>query len=324
MNILITTVPFGKINERPLELLKGNNQVRYIINPLNRKLKEKELKDMIQDFDIVIAGTEPITKNVLESAKNLKLISRVGIGLDNVDLTYAKKKNINVSYTPDAPTAAVSELTIGHMINLMRHLPLVDREIRSGKWQRMYGERLSSRTIGIIGTGRIGSRVLRHLQGFDPNEILVNDLNPNYNLYNITHSKHVEKDYIYRNADIISLHIPLTKLTKNLITKDEIKKMKDTSVIINTSRGGIVNEIDLYTALKMKNISGAAIDVFESEPYSGNLIELDNCLLSCHMGSMTKDCRARMELEATEEALRFVNGKKLQNRVPEEDYINHN
>ena len=319
--ILITTVPFGKINPKSIELLDSLNNIEYVINPVGRKLKEEELREMVTDFDIIIAGTESITRRVMENGKKLKLISRVGIGLDSVDLHAARELGIKVSYTPDGPSPAVAELTIGHMLNALRDIPTVDRKMRSGIWQRVSGERIANLVIGIIGTGRVGSRVLKHLQGFSPKRILVNDLNPDWDLYKIYHAEHVDKETIYRQADIITLHIPLTHETRSLISLNEMMKMKKEVILINTSRGGIINEQDLFIALKNHTIGAAAIDVFEEEPYSGNLIELENCYFSCHMGSMTNDCRARMEIEATEEALRFVKGEKLLLTVPEEEYM---
>jgi D-3-phosphoglycerate dehydrogenase len=319
--ILITTVPFGKIDPKSLELLENIKNIKYIINPIGRKLKEEELKDLVSDVDIIIAGTESITRRVMESGKKLKLISRVGIGLDSVDLNAARELGIQVSYTPDGPSPAVAELTIGHMLNALRDLPSVDRKMRSGIWQRVSGERIANMVIGIIGTGRVGSRVLKHLQGFSPKRILVNDLHPAHDLYKIYHAEYVEKETIYRQADIITLHIPLTPETRCLISLNEMVKMKKNVILINTSRGGIINEQDLFVALKNHTIGAAAIDVFEEEPYSGNLVELENCYFSCHMGSMTDDCRARMEIEATEEAIRFVKGEKLLLTVPEEEYI---
>ena len=320
--ILITTIPFGNVNPLPLQLLKNTPNIEYVINPIGRKLKEEELTELIKDFDIVIAGTEPITRKVLEQGKKLKLISRVGIGLDSVDLKAAKELGIKVSYTPDAPAPAVAELAVGQMLNILRRLPLVDRNLRSGIWQRIHGERLANMVIGVIGTGRVGSKVLRHLQGFYPKRIIVNDLKPDYNLYEMYNATYVEKDTIYKEADIITLHVPLTRLTYNLISKKEIELMKKNCSLINTSRGGIINENDLYDALSKNRIAAAAIDVFENEPYSGSLIELDNCFLTCHMGSMTNDCRAAMEILATEEAIRFVRNEALLGSVPDEEYYN--
>lgn len=317
--VLITTVPFGEIDPRSVQLLKAEPQIEYVINPLGRKLKEHELAEMIRDFDVLIAGTEPITSRVMNNAPRLKLISRVGIGLDNVDLKAAKERGILVSYTPDPPAPAVAELTIAHMLNLLRRVPFVDRKIRSGIWRRVSGGRLTNMTVGIIGTGRVGSRVLRHLQGFAPKKILVNDLKPDMNLYEMYQAEYSDKETIFRNSDIITLHVPLTPRTNRLITSTEIDLMKPSALLINTSRGGIIDENDLYDALLQHRIGGAAIDVFVNEPYSGKLIEIDDVILSCHMGSMTDDCRSAMEIGATEEAVRFVRGEPLLGLVPSDE-----
>ena len=162
---LITTVPFGDKDRLPIEILKENN-IEFLINPLNKKLTEDELAEMVVDFDVIIAGTEPITKKVMDNASNLKMISRVGIGLDSVDLLEAEKQGIAVSYTPDAPAPAVAELTIGLMLTLLRSVQLSNMEMHKGKWHRFFGRRLSDVIIGIIGVGRIGKLVLQHLQGF--------------------------------------------------------------------------------------------------------------------------------------------------------------
>ena len=292
----------------------------FIINPLGRKLKESELAEMIADYDILIAGTEPITRKVLEQAPRLKLISRVGIGLDSVDLLAAKEKDIRVSYTPDAPAPAVAELTIGHMLNLCRFIALTDRKLREGIWQKEMGRRLSHQTIGIIGIGRVGSRVLKHLQGFFPKRILVNDLVVDDALYELYNAEHVPKEVIYKNADVITLHVPLTDKTAFMITKKELSLMKTSALLINTSRGKIMNEQDVFDALKSKSIAAAAIDVFVDEPYGGELLTLDNCFFTCHMGSCTTDCRSEMELLATEEAIRFIRGESLEMLVPEKEY----
>ena len=179
--VLITTVPFADKNCLPLDLLKKSN-IEYLINPLNKKLTENELVEMISDFDVIIAGTELITKKVMDAATNLKMISRVGIGLDSVNLLEAEKRGIVVSYTPDAPAPAVAELTIGLMLTLLRSVQLSNMEMHIGKWHRFFGRRLSKVVIGIIGIGRIGTGVLQHLQGFGSLKILVNDINSDSNL----------------------------------------------------------------------------------------------------------------------------------------------
>ena len=317
--VLVTTVPFGEQDRLPRLMLEEAG-VDYTVNPFGRKIKEDELVEIIGEYDVLIAGTEPITARVIKQAKKLKFISRVGIGLDSVALTSAKERGIQVSYTPDAPAPAVAEMTLGLMLTLLRRINISNLEIHSGCWTRYSGKRLAECTVGIIGVGRIGQKVIKHLKGFKPKKVLVNDLDTR-NLGEVGFPiEWLDKDAIYKEADIITLHLPLTRLTKNMITREHLFSMKTDAVIINTSRGGIINETDVYEVLKQGHLSGAAIDVFETEPYTGPLAKLDNCLLTSHMGSMAIDCRARMELEATAEAIRFIEHKPRQNEVPAEEY----
>ncbi len=317
--VLITTVPFGEKNSTPLDLLDTNN-IGYLINPLNKKLTEDELVDLVSDFDVIIAGTEQISDKVMERASNLKMISRVGIGLDSVDLLAAEKRGIQVSYTPDAPAPAVAELTIGMMLTLLRSVHVSNSQMHLGEWYRFFGRRLSEVTIGIIGIGRIGQGVLEHLKGFKNPRILVNDVSIKSDISNKFNVEWSSKEEIYKQSDIVSLHLPLTGKTKDMIKKDHLLSMKTDAIIINTSRGGIINESDLYEVMKSGHLSGAAIDVFDNEPYSGDLKNIERCLLTAHMGSMSVDCRTRMEIEATEEAVRFLTGKTLKGLVPDEEY----
>jgi D-3-phosphoglycerate dehydrogenase len=317
--VLITTVPFGDKNRLPLELLESAG-VEYLINPLKKKLTEDELLEIVTDFDIIIAGTEQITSKVMDRARNLKMISRVGIGLDSVDLLAAEERGIKVCFTPDAPAPAVAELTIGLMLSLLRSTHVANAELHRGEWVRHFGRRIPEITIGIIGVGRIGQRVLRRLSSFGTPRVLVNDLIPDDRLVPQTKLEWTDKEEIYKQADIISLHLPLTKHTKNMIRAEHIARMKSDAILINTARGGIINELDLANALNKGHLHGAAIDVFEQEPYAGPLASIERCILTSHMGSMTVDCRTRMEIEATEEAVRFIKGLPLEREVPEEEY----
>ena len=318
MRVLITTVPFGNKNRQSLDLLE-KSKIEYLINPLNRKLTEDELINMINDFDAVIAGTDKITEKVINSTTKLKHISRVGIGVDSVDLIAAKKKGIKVSYTPDVPAPAIAELTIGMMLTLLRSTHVSNLRMHKGEWHRVFGRRLSNVNIGLIGVGRVGVRVIKHLQSFGSPNILANDLSSSVKELELP-VNWVEKEKIFKEADIITLHLPLTKLTKDLVKKNHLMSMKKDAIIINTSRGGIINETDLFNVMKSGHLSGAAIDVFEHEPYSGPLKEIERCLLTSHMGSMSIDCRTKMEIEATEEVVRFLKGKLLKREVPIEEY----
>jgi D-3-phosphoglycerate dehydrogenase / 2-oxoglutarate reductase len=317
--VLITTVPFGKKDKSSIEMLESEG-IEYVINPLNRKLTEEELAELVTDFDAIIAGTEVISDFVMSRARRLKLISRVGIGLDSVDLLAAKRRGIAVSYTPDAPAPAVSELTIGLMLSLLRFTHLSNNDIHLGEWKRYFGRRLEELTIGIIGFGRIGKGVLRHLEGFSCKKILINDIIDKPIINSTLEVEWTEKEKIYSQADVITLHVPLTDRTKSMINKKELLIMKKDATIINTSRGGIIDEDDLFEVLEKNHLSGVAIDAFQQEPYQGPLNKIERCLLTAHMGSMSIDCRTRMEIEATEEVVRFFTNKTLLGVVPEEEY----
>ena len=317
--VLITTVPFGKNNRFPLDLLE-NAGIEYLVNPHNKKFTENQLSELIGDFEVLIAGTEQITDKVMSQAPKLKLISRVGIGLDSVDLNAAKKRGIKISYTPDAPAPAVAELTLSMILTLLRSVHVSNLQMHHGNWERIFGRRLTDVTVGIIGVGRIGTHLLRCMSGFGKINILANDIMPNNKLNRDFNLEWVTKDQIYKESDIISLHLPLTSLTRNMICREQLLQMKKGAFVINTSRGGIINEDDLHKAMEEGHLGGAAIDVFEKEPYTGKLVEIDRCLLTAHMGSMSIDCRSQMEIEATEEAVRFLAGKPLESEVPQSEY----
>lgn len=317
--VLITTVPFGDKNRIPIEMLEEAG-IEYLINPLGRKLNEKELALMVSDFDVIIAGTEKITDDVMENGKNLKLISRVGIGLDSVDLLAAKRRGVKVSYTPDAPSPAIAEFTVGLMLTMLHSVHVSNFQMHVGHWNRYFGRRIPDVTIGVIGLGRIGKRVLNHLRSFGTPKLLLNDISPNLEIDREFKVEWVTKEEIYKQADVITFHLPLTKESKNMVRKEHLKMMKPDAILINTARGGIINEDDLYDVMNEGHLSGASIDVFVQEPYSGRLREIDRCILTAHMGSSSVDCRTRMEREATEEAVRFLTGKPLEGLVPEHEY----
>jgi len=318
--VLITTVPFGEVDPRPIELLDAAG-IAYSINPLGRRLKEHELAAMIGGYTAVIAGTEPVTERVMNAGERLRLIARVGIGLDNVDLAAARTRGIAVTYTPDAPSPAVAELTLGLMINLLRGVSVADRDVRRRVWQRIMGRRLSECVVGVIGCGRVGKRVIRHLRGGFPGvRILANDIAPDLQSADLAAVEWSTKARIYQQADVITLHLPLTPSTTRLIGAAQLARMKSDVVLVNTSRGNMIVEADLAEALRRRSIGGAAIDVFGCEPYQGELSELENCLLTTLMGSMARDCRSRMELEATQEVIRFFNAEPLQSVVPDSEY----
>jgi D-3-phosphoglycerate dehydrogenase len=235
-------------------------------------------------------------------------------------LAAARARSIAVTYTPSAPSPAVAELAIGQMLALLRRTVAADRGIRQGIWYRWTGRRLAQVTVGVIGVGRIGRAVIRHLQNWSP-RILANDLIVDAEFARLTGCIWTDCETIYREADIITLHVPLTPATRGMIRERELALMKPDAILINTARGGIIDEAALCAALRARPYFSAAIDVFAQEPYRGELAGLENCFLTCHMGAATRDCRLRMELEAVEEVIRYFRGEPLINPVPEAEYL---
>lgn len=319
-SVLITTSPFAENNPAALRLLEAE-RIAYKLNPFNRRLQEGEIAGFIGPYEVVIAGTEPITAAVLDRAPQLKLLAHTGIGLDNIDLEAARARGIAVTYTPSAPSPAVAELVIGQMIALLRKTAQADRGMREGRWNRWIGRRLANATVGVIGVGRVGRLVLEHLQGFKPGRIFINDIVQDEALADRYGCVWTDKETIFREADIITLHIPLTPQTRKLIGPGQLGIMKSDAILINTSRGPIVDETALAGALQARPDFSAAIDVFNQEPYKGPLASFDNCLLSCHMGSCTEDCRLQMETEAAMEVVRYFRGEPFATPVPEAEYL---
>jgi D-3-phosphoglycerate dehydrogenase / 2-oxoglutarate reductase len=318
--VLVTTVPFGEPDPRPLQLLQQAG-LDLSTNPLGRPLHEAELAELVGPYEVLVAGgADPVTEAVLARAPHLRLVARTGIGLDSIDLIAARRRGIAVTYTPDAPAPAVAELVIGQILALLRHTPRADRGLRAGRWKRHVGRRLSELTVGIIGVGRIGRRVLGHLQGFGPPRVLLDDLVPDAALAERFGATWTDKQTIWSQADVITLHVPLTPATGRLVGRRELDRLRPGAVLINTSRGGVLDEAALAAALRARPDLSAALDVFEHEPYSGELTALENVLLSCHMGSCTADCRLGMELGAAEEVVRYFRGEPFASAVPDEEY----
>jgi D-3-phosphoglycerate dehydrogenase len=313
--VLITTVPFGQKDPAPLRLLESAG-LDYTINPIGRRLTEPELAAMIPGVEWLVAGTEPIGRQVMAAADKLKLISRVGIGLDNVDLLDARRRGIAVAYTPDGPSPAVAELTVGLMLNLLRGIHHAHAGAQAGQWDRIMGRRLSEVTVGVIGVGRIGRRVIDLLAPFG-GRILAHDLAPS----DVPHPRveWTDFDRIAAESDVLSIHVPLTGQTRGLVDAAVLRRMKRDAVLVNTARGGIVDEAALAEALRAGEIAGAAVDVFQVEPYAGELTSVKNCLVTCHMGSMSEDCRFRMEYDAVSAVVRFARGESV-DLVPASEY----
>jgi len=306
--ILISTSTFAEFNKTPLKLLE-KEQLTYMLNPYKRKLRSEEVVDLAADAIGIIAGTEDLKDDVLSRLLALRVISRCGVGMDNVELGSAKKRSVKVYNTPDGPTMAVAELTVGVILNLLRKISRMDCLIREGNWKKMMGNLICGKKVGIVGFGRIGQKVCELLSAFGA-EIAYSDIESKSCSLNCSRKEFRE---IIKWADMLTLHLSPSRGHKPVIGDKELKMMKKGSWLINVSRGGVVNEEALYRVLKNGHLSGAAIDVFEQEPYVGALRELPNVVLTPHVGSYAKEARIKMEIQAVEnllEGLREKSGKK--------------
>ena len=305
MQVLISTSSFNLDNFAQLSDLK-NAGVEVKLNPFATRLTEGQVIDLLGTDTVgLIAGLEPLTKNVLQSAKSLKVIARVGTGLDSVDLAAAKQLGITVLNTPDAPTKAVAELTLAHILGLIRNVSQADRQIRVGVWKGLMGSLLETKTVGIVGFGRIGKRVATLISAFGAS-VIISDAQVNQSDY-----PNVELDELCIKSDILSLHLPYSEATHHIINEKQISQMKKGSYIVNISRGGLVDETALLTALKSGHLAGAALDCFEQEPYEGELSKLETVQITAHMGSYARETRDLMEREASRLLVNALHEKNL-------------
>ena len=305
MQVLISTSSFNLANFAQLSDLKTAG-VEVKLNPFAARLTEEQIIDLLGTNTIgLIAGLEPLTKNVLRTAKSLKVIARVGTGLDSVDLVTAKELGITVLNTPDAPTKAVAELTIAHILGLLRHVSQADRQVRAGVWKGLMGSLLETKTVGIVGFGRIGKRVATLLSAFGAS-IIISDAQVESSDF-----ENVGLDELCKRSDIVSLHLPYNEATHHIIDEKRINLMKRGSFIVNISRGGLVDEAMLLVALKSGHLAGAALDCFEQEPYEGELRNLENVQITAHMGSYARETRDLMEQEASQLLVKALHEKNL-------------
>ncbi|MDK2954771.1 MAG: D-3-phosphoglycerate dehydrogenase / 2-oxoglutarate reductase [Desulfovibrionales bacterium] len=297
MKVAVTTSTFAQYSQEPLEKLRTCGATP-VLNPFGRKLTEAETIEMLADCDGVVAGTEPLTEKVMSACPRLKAISRCGVGMDNVDAEAAKKRGVAVRNTPFGPTLAVAELALGLALDLLRNVSRMDRELRAGTWKKRMGSTLQGKKLGVIGFGRIGRATART---FAPHGVEIGFYDPFVD--RAEEGERMELDVLLAWADIVTLHCSKPEGVAHLLGERELALMREGAWLINAGRGGLVDESALFEALKSGRLAGAAVDVFEKEPYHGPLCELDNALLTPHIGSYARESRIQMELDAVENLL---------------------
>ncbi len=312
--ILITPRSFSKARHKADELLKDYEELEIVMNTTGRTLTEEEMIDQCSDIDGIIVGIDPMSEKVLKSAKNLKAISKYGAGLDNIDLDAAKELGIKVDRAVATNAMSVAELAIGLMFVASRSIVPTATSVKNGGWDRgkNAGNELYGKTLGIVGLGAIGREVARMAKGIGMNILGYDPYFDNQEFTDRYEISMVELEDLLKNADFITLHLPLTEETEHMINKDTLSIMKTSAYLINTSRGGLVDEDALYDALIDGVIAGAAQDVFSEEPPKGGhkLLDLPNFVLTPHIGAYTKEATERMVMQSTQNLIEMLELEK--------------
>lgn len=305
LRVLISTSSFAAADPTPLTRLEEAG-CEVVLNPHGRVLTEEEVTTLLADVDGLIAGTESLTERVLAANPRLRVISRVGVGLERVDLIAAVERDVRVFVTPDAMTDAVAELTVGAMLSVLRRVPEMNAALHEGRWEKKLGSLLRGKTVGIVGLGRIGKAVALLLEPFGV-RIVARDAEPDHEWAAEHGIEFMTIPELVAIAEVLTVHASGKEC---IVGADDLARLPAGAVVLNPARGGLVDERALYEGLVSGRIAGCYIDTFEREPYGGPLRELPNALLTPHAGSYAREARARMELEAVENLLRvFEDGR---------------
>ena len=310
MKILIS----DKMSNKVEDVLKSK-QIDYDIKT---GMSPEELKEVIDQYDgILIRSATKLTSDILADCKNLKVIGRAGVGVDNVDLDQATKNKILVMNTPLGNLEATAELSVGLMFSLMRNIHLANDSTHQGKWEKpkFIGTELKGKTLGIVGYGNIGQRVAEICSTIGMN-IITNSKSASDEDLSRFKAKKVSTEQLIKEADIVSIHTKLSDETKYMFNKETLSNMKPTSVIINCARGGLINEADLKDALNNEVIAGAAIDVYENEPATDNVMfGAKNLLLTPHLGASSKEAQSNVAIDVANQVADFLKDNKIVNNV---------
>ncbi len=311
VTVFVGVWPFAQRDAEPRRVLEETGAT-LVWNPHPRRLKESELPALVKDATAWVAGTEPITRSVIAAAPHLKIIARVGVGLDSVDLDAARERGVVVAWTPEAPAASVAELTLGLLVDLARDVSRADRAIRAGLWDRRVGFLLEGKTLGVVGCGRIGKRVAKLARAFSM-RVLAHDIAPDRKWAHSLGVDYVTLDELLMLSDALTVHLPLTDETRGILGAKELARLKDGALLVNTCRGEVLDEAALDRELS--RLGGAALDVFCEEPYTGPLRRHENVVLTAHMGSCSREGRLGMELGAARAVAAFLAGEPVEERV---------
>lgn len=302
-----------EISKNGIEMLKAQG---YKVD-VKTGLREEDLVKIIKDYDVLIVrSATKVTRKVIEASR-LKVIGRAGIGVDNVDVEAATERGILVMNAPSGNVVSTAELTIGLMFALARKIPQADASVKRGEWKRkeLKGVQVQGKTLGIVGLGRVGAEVAKRAIALGMTVIAYDPLvSPEVGAK--LHVRLVTLDRLLKDSDFVSLHVPLTAQTKDMIGRNELAMMKKSAMLINCARGGIVNEDALAEALEQNRIAGAALDVFATEPPTGSrLLGLQNVVLTPHLGASTAEAQEEVGSEIAEQIIAYLRDNVLKNAV---------
>lgn len=305
--ILITPKSFFRARNKADEIF-SQFDLDIVENNTGKTLTKQQMIELCSDVDGVIVGLDPMDEEVLRSAKNLKAISKYGVGLDNIDLKVADELGIKVRKAEGTNTRSVAELTIGLFFALSRSIPKAVADVKDGRWDRTIGTEVGAKIVGIIGFGAIGREVAKMSAGLGM-KIMAYD--PYFNDVELTKAMNVKMtniDEILEKSDFVTLHLPLNEETNKIINSKTLSRMKQTTYLVNTARGELVDEDALYDALKNGIIAGAAQDVFSQEPpdKQNKLLTLDNFILTPHIGAYTKEATERMVVTSAKNLIEML------------------
>ena len=311
--ILITAELFGSHSNEALDLIKGAGFAYEVRTEIESRFggREEAILPFLEDVEgLIVGGKSRITGEVIDRASRLRVISKRGVGVDNIDVTYAKERGIVVAYTPHVVHRTVADHAMALLLGLAKNVIQHDRNVREGRWVRdLWGAEVSGKVLGIIGFGHIGTSLAKRARAFEM-VVLASDPFSDEQLMREQGVIPVILRELLNRSDFISIHAPLTPQTRHMIGRDEISLMKPAAFLINTSRGATVDELALIDALKVGRIAGAALDVFEKEPLPEDspLRSLQNVLLTPHAASNTRECFIAMEKAAAEHAILVLKG----------------
>lgn len=315
MKILVTPTSFKPDSISPAMKKLRAFASELVFNPTEKPLTESALIPLISGCDGCIAGLDFFTAGVIESAGNLRVISRYGVGVDRVNLAAAKAKKVVVCNTPGANTQAAADLTVGMLLCLARKITILDKKTKEGQWPRSNGIELSGKTIGILGLGAVGKAVAKRASGFSM-RILARD--PVINREYVESNGIVPVDFntVIREADFLCLHLPLTDETRSIISADVMKTMKKGAIIVNTARGGLIDEAAAYELLVAGHLGGIGLDVYETEPPKKSpLFDLENVVLTPHTAAHTAEATAAMAEMSVQNLIDVLSGRACPNVV---------